>query len=208
MTRRRPAPAGSIDWTEVRERLARAQALASGTAVSPERARAVLAERARRLAIPPAGVQAAGDAIEALCFSIGPERVAIETRYVREVVRVVDITPVPGAPDFVAGVTNHRGQVLCVVDLRAFLPAPAGGVARSSIIVLGVDADEFGVLADRADGIRQLPASEILRPPDTLDGIGREYVRGVTRDALLLVDGNVLLHDSRLVVDQHETGTA
>jgi purine-binding chemotaxis protein CheW len=209
MTRTRRTSGGSIDWITVRERLTRAQASANETEVSAERARAILAERARLLARKQADAHAAGDTIEALSFALGTERYAVETKYVREVVRLVDVTPVPGAPDFVVGVTNHRGQVLCVVDLRSFLPAPATGVTDlTRIIVLGMDTAEFGVLADVADEIRQLSTSEILPPPETVAGVGREYLRGVTKDALIVLDGALLLHDSRLVVDQRETGAA
>ncbi|MBC7818114.1 MAG: hypothetical protein IAG10_14590 [Planctomycetaceae bacterium] len=43
---------------------------------------------------------------------------------------------------------------------------------------------------------------ELLEPPGSVTGIGREYLRGVTRDALIVLDGAVLLQDARLFIDQ------
>ena len=80
-------------------------------------AQAILDERARRLAqrTPP---QADAPAIDLLTFTLGPIRYGIEHRFVREVARLISVTPVPGAPDFLLGVTNYRGQVLGLFDLR------------------------------------------------------------------------------------------
>jgi purine-binding chemotaxis protein CheW len=191
--------AAPIDWAEVRRRLAQAGEAVANAAISSARARAIMDDRAQRLARK-APAQRAGDALEVLTFVLGQERYAVETRYAREVVRLANITPVPGVPSFVMGVTNYRGQILCVLDVRLLLDAPAAGVTNlSRLIVLGAGSAEFGVLADRADEIRSLHADEILASPAAVIGTGREYVRGVTRDALTVLDGAWLLRDPRLM---------
>jgi purine-binding chemotaxis protein CheW len=200
MSRGRTKSAGPIDWAAVRRRLARVEEGVTDGEMPPARARAIMDDRAQRLARTQAPAQRAGDAIEALTFALGPERYAVETRYAREVVRLAHISPVPGVLPFVMGVTNYRGQILCVFDLRLLLGAPAAGMTDPSrLIVLGDRGVEFGVLADRADEIRSLHAEEILAPPDAVTGTGREYVRGVTRDALTLLDAAWLLRDPRLM---------
>jgi purine-binding chemotaxis protein CheW len=192
----------SIDWGEVRERLSRAE-MHDTTEVSAERARAIMDERARLLARAEPLAPAAGETLDVITFSLALEAYAIETRYVREVVRLVDLTPVPGTPAAVAGVTNHRGQVLCVMDLRSLFEVPARGLTDlSRLIVLGVERIEFGILADRADDIRTLPVADVLPPATTVAGAGRAYLHGVTRDALMVLDGAWLLDDARLCVDQ------
>src|SRR5262245_46166269 len=99
--------ATQIDWQQVRRRLARAVAATEeASRLSPERARAVMEERARALArVPPAAARAA-DVLEVVIFALADELYAIETRHVREVSRLTDATPVPGAPDFLLGVLN------------------------------------------------------------------------------------------------------
>lgn len=191
-----------IDWQAVRERLARAQAATAGAvALPPERARALMDERARALARPATEARPPGEVLELLTFALGRERYAIETRFVREVTRLVDFTPVPGAPEFLLGITNLRGQVLAVVDLRKFLGVAEKGLTDlSRVVVLGTQEDEIGVLADAVHAIERLPAVEALDAPESVAGIGREYLRGVTRDALVILDGGVLLGDARLAV--------
>jgi hypothetical protein len=127
MKPRESTRAGGTDWAEVRARLDRAgAATAEALRLSPERARAVLEERARALArVPPA--EYAGAVLEVVTFDLAGERYALETRHVRAVVRLGEHTPVPGAPDFLVGVLNLRGEVLAVMDLGKVL-----GLARRS----------------------------------------------------------------------------
>jgi purine-binding chemotaxis protein CheW len=207
--RARRRQGAAIDWTAARERLARAEAgMSTSSELSPQRVRALMEERTRALARVPDAATAPGDVISVLSFGLGSERYAIEAACVREVARLTDLTPVPGAGDFVMGVTNLRGEVICVVDLRRFFDIPRTGLSDlSRLIVLGRERAEFGILADQAHEIGPLRSRDILAPPQSVSGIGREYLLGVTRDALIVLDARVLLRDSRLFVDQGETAS-
>ena len=89
----------AIDWAEVRQRLARAgAALEEALHPSPERAHAVLEERARALARAPAARAAEAPGLLVVTFALGGEHYALEARHVREVSRLTDCTPLPGAP--------------------------------------------------------------------------------------------------------------
>lgn len=206
MTRPQRKKGAPIDWQAVHERMARAQAeTRSALALPPERAAAVMDERARLLARSPADAKPSGEVLELLTFALGRERYAIETRFVREVTRLLDFTPVPGAPEFVLGITNLRGEVLAIIDLRKFFGATEKGLTDlSRLVVLGTAATEFGVLADAVHAIDRLSAAEVLDAPESIAGIGREYLRGVTRRALIVIEGDVLLDDARFVVTQGE----
>src|SRR5690349_8126702 len=104
MTERAIDPAtGEIDWSMVRARIAKAFDHSAGDA-APERTRAVLAERARRLALTAERAEATVDALEVLPFRLGREHYAIETRYAREVVRLTGFTSVPRTEEFLLGV--------------------------------------------------------------------------------------------------------
>jgi purine-binding chemotaxis protein CheW len=195
---------GTIDWTAVRERLAKAQqAVEQALDLAPERARAVMDERARALARPLETGPAAGETLDLVTFALASERYALEARHVREVVRLVDYTPVPSAPEFLLGVTNVRGEILAVMDLRKFFDVPHKGLTDlSRVLVLGHERAEFGVLADAVFEVAKARLDEILEPPASVAGIGREYLRGVTAEALVVLDGAVLLEDAHLYVDQ------
>jgi purine-binding chemotaxis protein CheW len=165
----------------------------------------VLDERARALArVPPAAPHAA-EVLEVATFLLASEQYAIETQYVREVVRLTEYTPLPGSPPFLRGVMNLRGEILAIIDLRTFLGVPDKALGDlSRVLVLGGERAEFGVLADEAHEVRILRTDEVLEPPGSVAGVGREYLRGVTQEALLVLDGTALLQDSRIFVDQGE----
>jgi purine-binding chemotaxis protein CheW len=199
----KPAAAG-IDWQAVRKRLDRADAaVEEAFNPSPAHAKAIMEARARKLAPMPEALRPSEANVGVVLFGLGRERYAIETRFVREVVRFADFTPVPGAPEFVVGVANLRGTVIAIIDLHRFFNIPRKGVTDlSRVIVLGIDRVEFGILADLADGQTEIAADDILPPPGKMAGSASSYVRGVTREALIILDGMVLLADERLTVDQ------
>lgn len=200
MTRR---PRGrTTDNAPVRERLARVQApRIEAVDLSPERARALMDERARALARPPAPGEPA-DTLAVMTFALGAERYAIETRYVREVVRVADVSPVPGAPPLVFGVTNLRGDVLCVVDSHELFNLGSAGVTeRSRIVVLGIETPELGLLVDEAFEILALRRDAVAPPPGSAAGPARDHLVGVMPDAMIVLDGAALLRDRRLYVE-------
>jgi len=140
-------------------------------------------------------------------FALGPEAYALETRFVRRVVRTADVslTPIPGTPDVLVGVINMGGEILAVFDLgRLFGLRRGAPTQQSRVLVLGADRDELGLLADAAFEVRTVPISHLLEPPASFEGLGRSLLKGVMADALIVLDGAALLCDPRLVVDQGE----
>lgn len=195
-----------ISWDRTRARLAAAeQIIREATTPSPARARALLEARARQLAEPLAEGPRPGELLHVAIFSLAREHYAIETRVLREIVRFADFTPVPGAADFLVGVTNLRGEILPVVDLRRFFGLPDRGLTdQSRVLVLGHDRRDLGVLADETHEVVDLRADAIHAPTSTAPSGGRAYIRGFTDQAVVVLDGDRLLGDPRLVIDHSE----
>src|SRR5947209_20480210 len=106
----RPTRAEVIDWARVRQRLARAiERTEAAERLSPERARAVMDERARALALVSTPPATAGT-VEVVVFALGEGRCAVGAEHVREVRRLADLTPPPGAGALGGGVTNLPAQ--------------------------------------------------------------------------------------------------
>jgi purine-binding chemotaxis protein CheW len=195
-----------IDWQDISDRLNRA-ITATTERHTPERVQAILQERARAAARVPAPTPLAGALLEVLRFTLAGEEYALETIYIREVLRPREITPLPGTPEFLAGIANLRGQIVAIFDVRRFFnPAtpPAAELAR--VIVLGRERIEFGMLADAVHEVALLPIEQVKEPPGSVSGIAREYLRGVTAEALSVLDGAILLRDPRLYIDMGEDG--
>jgi len=187
-----------LDFAALRARL---EAGPHEGALSPERARALLEERARKLARRPE--QGSGAIpLELLCFKLAGERYAIETRHVLQVLALVDLTRVPGAPAHLLGVTNLRGEILPVFDLRVLLGISRAGLSdMSRLLVLGHGEAELGILADSADEIIALDPGALHEPSQPLAALERACVRGVTHDALIVLGGAALLADRRLFLE-------
>ncbi|MGH7591357.1 MAG: chemotaxis protein CheW [Gemmatimonadales bacterium] len=182
-----------MDWAEIRRRTDAVTRALDGTSdASPERIRALLEERARVLArsavSPPAG-----DAVELLTFALANEVYAVESRYVVAVFRLTDLSPLPGAEPPVCGVTGWRGELLTILDLRAVLGLSVNALNDlSQVIVLGAERPAFGILADGVRELVTIPASAVREPPEGM-AANRAYLRGLTGDAVLVLDGGGLL---------------
>lgn len=161
--------------------------------------RAVLDERARQLARVPDQPSREGEDLELVGFVLAGERYGIESRFVREVARLTRFTPVPGTPPFVLGVTNLRGEILALFDLRQLLGVVAEGVTDlGKIVVLGEHRREFGLLADAASEILCVPVAGLAQAET---GWGRAFVRGVSPGGVIVLSGEALLGDPQLTID-------
>jgi purine-binding chemotaxis protein CheW len=196
----------TVGWNAARDRLGRAVAAAEATLTpSHERIKQVMDERARVLARAVVRDKVSDDQIEVLVFTLANERYAIETRFTREVIRIADFTPVPGTPEFLVGIANVRGEILPLIDLRKILGVSSVGLHDlSCVIVHGEEHAEFGVLADTADQVTALSIDDILGVADPGSRMDRDCVRGITSDALIVIDGAALLNDRRLFINHSD----
>jgi purine-binding chemotaxis protein CheW len=173
----------------------------SQTPPAPQRVAAILEERARLLARPPAAEVPQSELLELLVFALSGQICAVETRAVREVARFTDFSPVPGAPASLFGVTNLHGEILPVFDLRPLLGiAPTSVTNLSRLLVLGEEREELGLLADEVQEVRSMRQDEVLEAPEALAATAGAVLLGVTRDAVIVLDGAQLLRDPRLFV--------
>jgi purine-binding chemotaxis protein CheW len=162
-----------------------------------------LRARARALARPPGHTAAPETLLEVLEFRLAQERYAIETRYVREVYPLKDLTPLPCTPPFVLGIVNVRGRILPVFDLKKFFDLPDQGLTDlHRIILIEGNEMELGLLADVTVGVRSIPADSLQPSLPTLTGIRSEYLKGVTVERLVVLDVARILADPRIIVHE------
>lgn len=146
-----------------------------------------------------------GDELSVVEFSLSPERYAVEEQHVGEVLLLKELTPIPGAPDFVAGIANIKGRILSVLNLKIFLGITAKGITElNRIIILKNNRMEFGILTDSILGIRNFPSGQFTRKPDTLQGTAAEYIKGITSDGLILLDSERMLSAQTITINQKQ----
>lgn len=167
----------------------------------PDEKAHILRERARALARAQEGPGGGEDHLTVVEFMLAHERYALELAYIREVYPLKELTPLPGTPDFVMGIVNVRGQILSIIDIGRFFDLPKKGLTNlNQVIILQSDDMEFGVLADEILGTRSIPQSAIQTSLPTLTGIRAAYLKGVTGDRVVILDGAKILSDDKMVV--------
>ena len=155
--------------------------------------RAELERRAVSLARVPETVSTA-ETSKVVVFRAGGEAYAVPAATVSAVFKLAEMALLPGAPAFVRGLTLFKGQVLPVLDLRALIGANSGALSDlASVVAVGGERAEFGLLADSIDGIRDVALHEIHAARRSVEEGRSEFVSGMTDDAVLLVDADALV---------------
>jgi purine-binding chemotaxis protein CheW len=100
---------------------------------------------------------------------------------VESIVPIEKITYVPGAPPWILGVVNVRGEIESVLDLKAILGLGGAEIAPESRLLIAQDGDlRSGLLVDQMVDIVQIPANAISPPPTPLEGGKGIYIAGET----------------------------
>lgn len=164
---------------------------------------ALLLEMERRAKETIARRQGASDAVEewiGVAFRLGSERFVTARADVREVLPAPEhITRVPGAKPWLRGIANVRGQLLTIVDLKAFLGAgPIHADRRARMLMLASREVPTAVIVDEVLGFRRFPATEFSQLAPVTDIRCEHYLTGIWRresDSYPLFDMGRLLED-------------
>lgn len=137
--------------------------------------------------------------VQWVTFRLAGENYGINVMQVQEVLRVSEIAPVPGAPHYVLGIINLRGNVVTVIDTRIRLGLPTTEVTDATrIVIIEGSRHVVGILVDCVAEVVDLRASEVESAPNVGNDESSNYIQGVaSRDdeLLILVDLNKLLTD-------------
>jgi purine-binding chemotaxis protein CheW len=193
-----------VDWNEIHRRMENTRkALEKGAQPSPEETRAILKKRARVLAEEPGEIASKDNFMEMVVFRLSQEIYGLESIFVREVYPLKDLTALPGMPSFVLGIINVRGKILSIIDLKKFFNLPDKGLGDlNKIIIIHNELMEFGILADIILGTRSIPLNAIQATPPMVTGIGTEYLKGLTRESVIVLDGEKILNDEKMIVNE------
>jgi len=139
------------------------------------------ADELQRLSVA-AEAPAPGPELHLVTFALDKEEFGIPIAQVREVIRVAEITRVPQARQHVRGVTNLRGRILAVVEIRTRMGlSPAEITPRSRVIVVGVHDRTLGILVDAVSQVVKIPAKTVAPAPEEVISSSVDYITGVAR---------------------------
>lgn len=156
----------------------------------------VLRSRAAALARVPKAERSA-ETTSAVLFQLADEHYALEARVVLEVHVLRELTPFAGARPPLFGITHWRGSVLTVLDLREQLGVSMRGVTDlSRVLVVDGGREPFGILADAARDVFDLDEA-VIRPLPSDEAAARSLLRGITDDAVLIMNTDAVLAAAR-----------
>lgn len=133
----------------------------------------------------------ASEEIQMLTFTLDNVLYGVNVNQVREVKNFEGVTPVPYAPNYVKGVTNLRGEVIPVIDLRKRFGITDKKDENTNIMIIVQDKHPVGVMVDSVMEVLTLPKKDIDANPDSLIVDKSEAVLGVAKhdnDLIILLD--------------------
>jgi purine-binding chemotaxis protein CheW len=182
----------SFDWQQIRRKLQQDQMQADFALRDQERTQTVYRERAARLA---QRVRLdTSTTFEALVFTLGTERYAVELNDLAEVLPLIGSTPVPAAPRELAGVVNLRGEIRPVLDLARVLALPeVEDRASGWLLLLRKHGRIVGLRVDQVEKIRLFRSDELVNPDQNAARPVARYVKAITEDTVMLLNTDELL---------------
>ncbi|MDH4161884.1 MAG: chemotaxis protein CheW [Nitrospirota bacterium] len=144
------------------------------------------------------------ETLQLVTFLVGPEEYGLDISVITEVIRPLDITPLPHMPRFIRGVINLRGTIIPVIDLRSRFGLQTAGDATRKTRMLIIRGAAQGLLGLVVDGVREVvrvPVAAIDPAPDAAKSAGADFIAGVVKTAghlvILLDGGRILTREER-----------
>lgn len=138
---------------------------------------------------------ASGPVRKLLSFCLGQEEYGLDILAVREIIGLIDITPLPRTPNYIRGVINLRGKIIPVIELRArFDLETVKSTDETCIIVVDVPTEDgesrqMGVVVDSVREVLDIPTSAIEPPPQFGCRIPMDFITGIgkVKDKVIVI---------------------
>ena len=130
------------------------------------------------------------DLLQLVSFNIGDEEFGVDILQVQEINRMLEVTRVPNAPEYVDGVINLRGKVIPIIDLRRrFGMERKEHDKNTRIVVVELSGKVVGFVVDAVREVLRIPRSVTEPPPSIVGGVHEEYITAVGKleDRLLIL---------------------
>jgi purine-binding chemotaxis protein CheW len=135
--------------------------------------------------------EVADEEVKMLTFSLDNVFYGVNVNQVREVMNFEGATPVPCAPTYVKGVTNLRGEVVPVIDLRKRIGLNPQKENNAEIMVIVQDKHPIGVIVDSVIEVLTLHKKDIETGPESIITSSSEGIIGIAKhnkDLIVLLD--------------------
>jgi purine-binding chemotaxis protein CheW len=118
--------------------------------------------------------------VELATFYVGDALCGMDILKVQEINKLMDMTKVPQAPEYVMGILNLRGQIVTIIDLGKKLGLTSVEVNESSRnIIVNSDNEYIGLLVTRIGDVVEAEWEKVERPPANIGGVQGVFFKGV-----------------------------
>jgi purine-binding chemotaxis protein CheW len=137
-------------------------------------------------------------------FELASELFGLQIASVESIIKLQSITQVPHTPSFVEGVTNLRGNVLPVIDLRKRFGFDAKIVDKNSrVIVVNADKIKVGMIVDAVAEVQTISDQAVEPAPAITMTVDSNFITGIVKTANNLV---ILLNLGSVLAGQEKVG--
>jgi purine-binding chemotaxis protein CheW len=121
-------------------------------------------------------------------FDLGGEQYGLDISTVEGIIKMQAITKMPKAPSFVEGVTNLRGMVVPVIDLRKRFGLPNLEATKNTrIVVVFLDRTKVGMIVDGVSEVLRVPDDAIEPTPPMVTTVNTAFIKGIAKLENILV---------------------
>ncbi|MEA5113894.1 MAG: chemotaxis protein CheW [Geobacteraceae bacterium] len=125
-------------------------------------------------------------------FVVGSEEYCVDILKVHEIIRMMDITKIPNAPEYAEGVINLRGRVIPVINFRkrfSLGESTVDNTLTQRIVVVDIAGSTVGIIVDQVSQVTKLAADQVSPTPETVKNSGGDCFSGIGRigDKLIIL---------------------
>ncbi|MBW1695866.1 MAG: purine-binding chemotaxis protein CheW [Deltaproteobacteria bacterium] len=122
-------------------------------------------------------------AVELATFYAGEALCGMDILNIQEINKLLDMTPVPHAPEYVKGILNLRGQIVTIIDLRRKLGLPPvdSNKDENRNIIVNSENEYIGLFVERISDVVRANWDEVQPPPVNIGGVQGKYFEGVLK---------------------------
>jgi purine-binding chemotaxis protein CheW len=141
------------------------------------------------------------DTVELASFFVGEALCGMDILKVQEINKLIEMTRVPQAPEYVLGILNLRGEIVTIIDLGKKLGLKSTEISdKTRNIIVNSKGEHIGLMVEKISDVVQAKFEKIEAPPANIGGVQGKYFTGVlkTKDRLIgILDvGKVLEEES------------
>jgi len=123
--------------------------------------------------------------VDVVEFDLGDERYALDISLVREIVEMMQITPIPRAPSHITGVINLRGEITNIMNLDSLLGLPVSAKEKAKKIIVfmpeAAGGNNVGILVDNVSSVTSVSEDQVEKTDAGVSVEQSRYIKGIIK---------------------------